>query len=468
MGDVTHRPLTWSSNAPRERERSLENFAVYLRHFTVVMGKRRLRNCTNCGTRHGPPTGKSCSHLAEEFEAKNEEMVAEKLNPEAGAEGGETDSDSESTKPLKPLAAFDEEDQIEWLFPEFPGIKEDKLRAQEMASGARPKGRARCQSPSARRQSPGGGAELPPSGKAAKWGRAYQQQHPPTTSAFEENMSERMAHVENLVGKMAGVQQSQMDRLIKLSANQAEAMKKLEKAASAESAGIKKSIKKAADQSEGAHGGHAPSVPGRATSKGAWTFPELDYSYSDEEPDEWEEFYGPTIWKKELDKKRRNPFDQKNYWKKGESIDSFEKLMAITFKTIDQLLDYKIDVRGIVKHGLTVSEKAAKDVFKSEAFISYDISVRDRAGQVGPSAFGAVEQEDIIRFFCYDNTKQRTFTKKDTKPASHSKKEKTCLRFNDSGCTTKGCAFAHKCLACEEWGHPRKECKALGKKKDSK
>ena len=91
--------------------------------------------------------------------------------------------------------------------------------------------------------------------------------------------------------------------------------------------------------------------------------------------------------------------------------------MAVTFKMIDKLLDYKIEVRGIVKHGLTILEKAAKDVFKPEAIISYDTSVRDRAGQVGPTAFGSVEPEDIIRFFCYANTKQKSYQKKKSKPA---------------------------------------------------
>ena len=29
------------------------------------MGKRKLRNCSKCGTRHGPPTGKNCSRKEE-------------------------------------------------------------------------------------------------------------------------------------------------------------------------------------------------------------------------------------------------------------------------------------------------------------------------------------------------------------------------------------------------------------------
>ena len=53
-----------------------------------------------------------------------------------------------------------------------------------------------------------------------------------------------------------------------------------------------------------------------------------------------------------------------------------------------------------------LSEKAAKDVYDTEAFVRYDASVRDRAGQVGPAAFSVVDQEDTMRFFCFDNAKK--------------------------------------------------------------
>ena len=41
------------------------------------MGKRKLRSCTNCGRRHGPPTGKSCTRSEDAFVEKNKEMDAE-------------------------------------------------------------------------------------------------------------------------------------------------------------------------------------------------------------------------------------------------------------------------------------------------------------------------------------------------------------------------------------------------------
>ena len=188
-------------------------------------------------------------------------------------------------------------------------------------------------------------------------------------------------------------------------------------------------------------------------------------SDDDDVPNEWKDFYGPKLWKKEQEKKRRNPFDQKNFSKKGEAVDSFEKLMAATFKTIDRLLTWGCDVKGLVKNGLTMAEKAAKDVYETDAFVGYDASVRDRAGQEGPSAFGVVDQEDAMRFFSFDNCKK---SGKQVVKTTSNKKDKICLRYNDGGCNTKNCSYAHKCVACLGWGHPRKDCNALKKKKDNK
>ena len=76
-----------------------------------VMGKRKLRGCAGCGGRHGPPTGKKCTH-AEEIKRKevaaaaagpkqeaaamladSDEEAAQASGPVCGAEGHETDED---------------------------------------------------------------------------------------------------------------------------------------------------------------------------------------------------------------------------------------------------------------------------------------------------------------------------------------------------------------------------------------
>ena len=105
--------------------------------------------------------------------------------------------------------------------------------------------------------------------------------------------------------------------------------------------------------------------------------------------------------------------------------------MSVTLKTITQLLDLKSDVRGVIRHGQLLANKAAKKVFHLEAFTGYDIEVRERAARAGPVAFGSVCQEEVLSHFCYDNTvKARQQSKV---PSNSTKKaDRACLRLNNS------------------------------------
>ena len=176
---------------------------------------------------------------------------------------------------------------------------------------------------------------------------------------------------------------------------------------------------------------------------------------------------GNDLWKNVKGKRSKNPFEQSTYLNKSDPVDSFERVMMVTFKTLKQLLECNGEVKGVVRHGLALAEKASKDVYRVEAFTKYDESVRERAGQVGPGAFGTVDQEDTLRFFSYDNV----IRPKSGKAAAtsggrdHKKKsEKMCLKYNDQGCNAKSCPYGHMCAACEEPGHSRKDCKNLKRK----
>ena len=52
--------------------------------------------------------------------------------------------------------------------------------------------------------------------------------------------------------------------------------------------------------------------------------------------------------------------------------------------------------------------------------------------------------------------------------ASKPRSDKICLRFNDGICQSKNCNYAHRCIACEEWGHSKKSCGNVDKKKEGK
>ena len=102
---------------------------------------------------------------------------------------------------------------------------------------------------------------------------------------------------------------------------------------------------------------------------------------------------------------------------------------------LKQLVDLKYDVKGLIRHGLSMAEKAAKGSYKKIALIGYDESVRERAGEVGPSAFGTVEYDDIFRFFCADNTiSKKTQPKKVGQRTSRVESDKYCIRYNNGGC----------------------------------
>ena len=94
--------------------------------------------------------------------------------------------------------------------------------------------------------------------------------------------------------------------------------------------------------------------------------------------------------------------------------------------------------------------------------------MRPFTGPLHPSAFGIVEYDDVFRFFCADNTVQKKPQGKLGSVQVRQKSEKVCHRYNDGGCQSKSCIYAHKCAKCETYGHPSKDCRKDDKKKEMK
>ena len=398
------------------------------------MGKRKLRSCTNCGGRHGPPTGKNCAHGGRPS-GEEIEKCAEKVSPcpsEAGA-----------------MAAD--------FACEFAGDDEMCLDPQAQLHEAE----YQCGSPA------GSGAN------GASFLR-LQRQIQEDQKKFEKSMSDRMGRFENVLGRVAGVQQAQLERLVHLANHPVDIIPSAAKSASTEPqrpASPKPTV--AAPPPPLAEKQGAPTLSGH---KWAEDFAVAEAMFGadvdDNEIDaDWRDYQGVALWMKEKEKKIKNPFDQRAFTRKGEKVSSFESLMYVTFKTALKLMELKYDARGILKHGMAMAEKAAKNVYEVDAFLQYDESVRERAGQTGPSAFGTVVQEDVLMHYCFDNTiKQKGSSKQQqsSKKAGSSKAEKTCLRYNEGGCNNKSCHFMHRCIACDDLGHPKKDCKNVNKGKDKK
>ena len=406
------------------------------------MGRRKLRACSNCGGRHGPPTGKACTRSEDVFLEKNEEMCADVVT------ASETVSETAAQGAANARQdGLDNPEISEWVLPDFPGPMSRQMRGEEKFSFTvnsamdfdnMPQGGARRKQAPAKASANGGPRHKPAPVNMADVGWDYEPPRRVGLSQNERILSDRMVRLENTMGDLAAAQKDQMEKLMEM-------------------------IRASLAQKKTAKPSDEPSAAGASAADDS----DLSATGSNDD-EEWADFFGAEVWKKEKDRIRKNPFDHRSYGKKGKEVETFEQLMVIQFKTMNQLLDLKYDVRGLVKHGLMMSEKAAKDVYEAEAFVQYDESVRSRAGVSGPTAFGSVDQEDVLRFFSCDNMKKKKQVVSQTK-LGQPKKNKFCLRYNDSTCTAKNCQYAHRCIACEDWGHPKKECKNVTiKRKDTK
>ena len=279
---------------------------------------------------------------------------------------------------------------------------------------------------------------------------------------FEKRVEGRMIYMENVLGKVAGVQQAQLQRLVDLTTRQA----KEEKPSTAETPHEATAEPTLKPQPQAA----APETPKTPRGPEAYMFNWADLSDTTvpESEEDWKSYHGYAAWHMENEKRKKNPFDHQAFVKKGEKIASVEDLMAVTFKTLSKLVERRVDVKGLISHGLFMAEKASKNVYVSEAFVAYDEGVHKRAGETGPAAFGQVLQEEVFTHFCYENTKKQKSLAQQKPKTPRSKSDKVCNRFNESGCTSKTCFYAHRCLNCDSYSHSKKTCGAAEKKKEGK
>lgn len=158
-------------------------------------------------------------------------------------------------------------------------------------------------------------------------------------------------------------------------------------------------------------------------------------------------------------------FAQSRHVNQGETIQNFDHLMVITFKTLLEMCERGLPLNGLLRHGLTMAEKSASGAYLDRACILYDASVRQRALKLGHAAFGEPVNEDLIRHFSLENA--RRF---DSRPPQGSKKKKNvCFRYNsESGCNAKDCGYAHRCSQCKSEGHSAKDCRGGDRNKASK
>ena len=105
------------------------------------MSRKKLRNCSRCGVRHGPPIGTRCKKANQEFDNLNEEMdegrvadvtdVTGNEKVEAPTSGGQADAgeaaQGNTEEGAERQLSLEEEDEIS--FSEFRRRREEERRA---------------------------------------------------------------------------------------------------------------------------------------------------------------------------------------------------------------------------------------------------------------------------------------------------------------------------------------------------
>ena len=156
------------------------------------MGKRKLRNCARCGVRHGPPTGKGCTRTqvceAEKLEAVEDDARGQATEFENGGDEMSMTSQEEIlTQPeIYDGGATAQEEKKIFSPGAFTNYEERHGEVQWE------------------------GSRIPRISKTAK----DQARRP--SSDFEGAMTDRMNTMENMLGRVAGIQQCQLERLVHL------------------------------------------------------------------------------------------------------------------------------------------------------------------------------------------------------------------------------------------------------------
>ena len=346
------------------------------------MTRKKLRNCSRCGVRHGPPIGVRCKKDVREFEDLNEEMsgglavgTSEEAVFESTAEAQDNEHKSganagqNSSSSLPPVSGDpQDEDGLQWpSFSEFRRRREHERRTEgeRVPRPASPPPPPRAEGQEKKTTGELKGQEAPKQSSRSQ-GIYYQvpwDQYPqhlgerhqcppvfrvgtqPTPADFQgagaDPVSSRGAPAS--VGAMDYHMDYRMSRLEKSLGDLVDTQKVLLQY-----------------HAEAVARSQAAAPPQESNRASATRRDESSESESEPETEEWKDSFGDELWKNVKGKREKNPFEQSSYLKKGETIDSFERVMIVTYKTIAQLLEANGDVKGVVRHGLTLAEKAVR------------------------------------------------------------------------------------------------------------
>lgn len=160
--------------------------------------------------------------------------------------------------------------------------------------------------------------------------------------------------------------------------------------------------------------------------------------------------------------KAKKKFRSSKFIREGETITSFEGVILVAIRTIQAIYDSGEDPTPVIRHAEFLAKKASMIAYKPESYIGYDQRVRERANYQGITAFAEVAAEDIATYFCQEHMIARQ-SKAGRQQATVRKPKRTCINYNESSCSYKGCQYAHICAACEDPSHGRRDCPLIRK-----
>ena len=164
--------------------------------------------------------------------------------------------------------------------------------------------------------------------------------------------------------------------------------------------------------------------------------------------------------------KKHSKYTSARYLKEGERISTYERLVRVNIKMAASLLKRGKDISGFLDHFLMVAEKAESTMFEPITLIGYDESVKESAKELGMKAFSKIDPARIMKFLCYDGTRNAHSAKNAAakKPSGFKPPPRisgVCIKFNSdpSGCPRgKDCPYRHVCQACKVKGHVTEDC----------
>ena len=153
-------------------------------------------------------------------------------------------------------------------------------------------------------------------------------------------------------------------------------------------------------------------------------------------------------------------FSHHRHINKGESVKTYEKLMCVSLRVLQDLLARGEDISGFINHLVVLSDKAETKFYRNDSLVAYDKAVRMAAAEKGIKKFAEVDSTLVMLHLGFDSAVSHR--KPATTNSQKTKKSGYCFRFNGPDtCGNQNCAYKHECSTCGDSSHGCYTCKRV-------